>query len=188
MRRKYFEQIHALSHPGTKATARLLSSKYVWPGVSADARRWTRECVKCQRAKVTRHNKTRPHVIPPSSEKFSQIHIDIVGPLPDNDGYRYLLTMIDRFTRWPEAIPIKDIRAETVARAYITHWVARYGVSLEVTTDRGAQFESALWREIMKILGTVRIRTTAYHPISNGLIERFHRRLKEALKTSTRPD
>ena len=61
------------------------------------------------------------------------------------DGFRYLLTCVDRFTRWPEAIPMGDIRAETVADAFFSGWIARYGTPATITTDRGAQFESKLW-------------------------------------------
>ena len=97
-------------------------------------------------------------------------------------GYIYLLTCIDRFTRWPEAIPIPDSTADTVAQAFVTGWISRYGVPSTITTDRGQQFESALWTQLMRLLGTQRIRTTSYHPIANGLVERFHQQLKSALK------
>ena len=115
------------------------------------------------------------------------IHIDIVGPLPPSNGYSYLLTCIDRFTCWPEVIPITNITAETVASAFVSGWIARFGVPSTVTTDRGSQFESALWMHLMKLLGTKRIRTTAYHPIANGLVERLHRQLKAALKSHPNP-
>ena len=124
----------------------------------------------------------------PPSARFNSIHIDLVGPLPPSRGKTYLLTCIDRFTRWPEAIPLTDITAESVAAAFLQGWISRFGVPSTVTTDRGAQFESALWGSLMQILGTKRLRTTAYHPIANGLIERFHRHLKAALKCQPQQD
>ncbi len=104
-----------------------------------------------------------------------------------SDGYSYLLTCVDRFTRWPEAIPISAITADSVAKAFINGWVSRFGVPSTITTDRGRQFESALWRALMQLLGSTRCRTTAYHPSANGLVERFHRQLKASLKTQPDP-
>ena len=66
-------------------------------------------------------------------------------------------------------------------------WIARFGVPSTITTDRDRQFESFLWQKFMQLLGSKRIRTTAYHPIANGLVERFHRQLKTALKASSDP-
>ena len=117
--------------------------------------------------------------------RFDNVHIDIVGPLPPSDGCTYILTCIDRFTRWPEAVPIRDITAEAVAQAFLSGWIARFGVSSTVTTDRGRQFEFMLWQQLMQLLGSKRIWTTSYPPIANGLIERFHRQLKASLKCSS---
>jgi hypothetical protein len=79
------------------------------------------------------------------------------------------------------AVPLSEITAETVARQFLTHWVANFGVPTVVTTDRGAQFESQLFHELTCLLGTKRIRTTSYHPSANGMVERLHRQLKAAL-------
>ncbi|BHF77003.1 hypothetical protein SprV_0502010500 [Sparganum proliferum] len=119
--------------------------------------------------------------------RFSHVHIDLVGPLPPSIGSTYMLTCTDRFSRWPVAAPIPDISAETVTKAFLTHWVSKFGVPATVTTDRGYQFESTLFRELTSLLGTNRIRTTGYHPQANGLIERFHRQLETALMTQPDP-
>uniref|UniRef100_A0ABD2WZR0 Integrase catalytic domain-containing protein n=1 Tax=Trichogramma kaykai TaxID=54128 RepID=A0ABD2WZR0_9HYME len=106
--------------------------------------------------------------------------MDIVT-LVESEGYTHALTMIDRYARWPEAVPIADMQAETVARAFIETWVARYGAPETITTDQGMQFDGELFARLCKLLGSNKIRTTPYHPQSNGLLERWHRNFKSAL-------
>ena len=185
-RRVVFDTLHSLSHPGIRATQRLITARYVWPGINADVRKWTRACIECQRSKVHQHTVTPPGSFSTPDARFSHVHIDIVGPLPPCQSFSYLLTCVDRFTRWPEAIPIQNITASTVAHAFVSGWVARFGVPATITTDRGGQFESDLWRQLMRLLGSQRIRTTSYHPAANGLVERFHRQLKASLSTAPR--
>ena len=104
------------------------------------------------------------------------------GHLPLLRGYRYLLTIIDHTTRWPEAIPVADMSAQTCATAFVSGWVSRYGVPAILTSDRGAQFCSSFWRSFCSILGINHSTTTAYHPQSNGMVERLNRRLKDSLR------
>ena len=99
-----------------------------------------------------------------------------MGPLPLSQGYTYLFT-VDRFTRWPEAIPLASIDTESCARAFARHWIARFGVPGDMFSDRGAQFTSDLWMSLSNLLGIQVHRTTAYHPKAKGLVERFHRSL-----------
>jgi hypothetical protein len=88
----------------------------------------------------------------------------------------------DRTTRWPEAFPLSSISAADCARALFDGWIQRFGVPAIITSDRGAQFTSALWSNLCELLCITHMQTTAYHPQSNGLVERFHRRLKDGLR------
>ena len=106
----------------------------------------------------------------------------VSGPLRTSRGYTYLLTILDCTTRWPEVVPLQDITAASCARAFMTGWVARFGVPLQMTSDRGRQFISSLWSEMVRSLGTQLHRTTSYHHQANGKVERFHRSLKASLR------
>nr|VZI05896.1 unnamed protein product [Spirometra erinaceieuropaei] len=187
MPRAVFQTLHGLSHPGIRASQKPLAERFVWPGMNKDVKAWARSCLSCQRNKVQRHNKSPSGTFPSADARFSHVHLDVVGPLPPSNGFTYLLTCVDRYTRWAEAIPLPNVQAETIVKAFVSRWVAMFGAPSTVTTDRGAQFESALFQTLLNFLGCTRIRTTAYHPAANGMVERLHRQLKTALRAVEDP-
>ena len=104
--------------------------------------------------------------------------------MPSCQGFSYLLTMIDRTSRWPAAVPLSSITSKACTRAFISSWVSRFGVPALLTSDQGSQLTSSILLKICSILGILRIKTTSFHPQSNGMIERFHRSLKSSLGAS----
>ncbi|GFT48573.1 hypothetical protein TNCV_2783551 [Trichonephila clavipes] len=146
-----------------------------------DVKNRVRACEKCQRAKVFKHTKAPLSTFALPDARFAHIHIDYIGPYPPSKGYKYCLTIIDRYTRWPEVIPTEDMLAETTACALLNGWISRFGTSVTITTDQGTNFESSLMRELTNMMGSHRIQSASYHPQNNGMIERFHRHLKSAI-------
>jgi Integrase zinc binding domain/Integrase core domain len=182
-RQMVFAALHQLAHAGTRATRKLISARFVWRGMASDIAAWCKDCTGCARGKVLSHFKSPVQEIAIPAARFVHMHIDIVGPFPTlAEGYSYMLTMIDRTTRWPEVVLLRSITASECADAFTSGLVARFGVPAAVTTDRGTQFLSAVWACLCRTLKIKHIMTSAFHPQSNGMIERFHRQLKEALK------
>lgn len=187
LRRMTIMHLHRLAHPGIRTTSKLVRERFVWPRLMEDVKQVVKTCMACQAAKVNRHIRSPLGSYQAPDTRFEHINIDIVKLTCCRD-LQYCLTIIDRYTRWPEAIPIPDQTAETVAQALIQHWIARFGVPLRITSDQGRQFESALFFQLNKLLGIEHLHTTAYHPQANGLIERFHRTLKAALMAQETDD
>ena len=176
-----------VSHPGIRASRQLISERFVWEGMQKDIAEFTRACVPCQQSKIHRRNSAPLQSFLQPDSRFSAIHCDLVGPLPESCGHAYLLTIIDRFTRHLECIPLREITAKACADAFVLNWVARFGCPQIMTCDRGVQFTSHLWEELCKFLGCKLVHTTAFHPESNGFLERQHRTLKAALKVQENP-
>ena len=143
-----------------------------------DVRAWCRECLSCQKSKVHRHTSIAPASFPLPK---CHIHMDLVGPLPSSNRHTHILTVTARFTRWPVAIPLADTSTEKILKNLISGWVVNYRVPETITTDRGSQFSSHLFHQVSELLGSHHIRTTAYHPTANGMVERLCLQLKSAL-------
>ncbi|CAH8523869.1 unnamed protein product [Dicrocoelium dendriticum] len=121
MRRQVFETFHNVSHPGIRQSIRLISERYVWPNMNREIKEWAANCLSCQRSKVIRHTRSPFGTFSNPDARFAHVHLDIVDPLPASNSNANILTCIDRFTRWPVAIPIPDTHTETIARNFINH-------------------------------------------------------------------
>ena len=122
LQKELFESLHQMSHPGIKASIKIVGSRYFWPSLKSDVKKWVEECQECQVVKINRHTHKSPSELPCPSGRFTNVHIDIVGPLSaDPSSPRYFLTMVDSFTRWFEVFPLNDISAESVCKAFFIY-------------------------------------------------------------------
>ena len=114
---------------------------------------------------------------------FKSLAVDIVGPRasPSEAGHRYILTLVDYATRYPEAVTFKKITTEAVAEAVLNIY-SRVGIPEEVLTDQGTWFKSECMQEVCRPLSIKGLTSTPYHPICKGLVERWNRTLKSMLK------
>lgn len=171
-------------HLATSRTTSRILSEFYWPGIQSDVKRFCRSCDICQRTiqkgKVSKYPLQKMPLI---DVPFKRVAVDIVGPIqPVTDkGNRYILTLVDFATRYPEAIPMPSIETERVAEALIDIF-SRVGVPVEMLSDMGSQFTSSIMREVSRLLSLNQLTTTPYHPMTNGMVERFNGTLKQMLK------
>jgi len=169
-------------HLGRKRTTEQVQRRGYWPGWTTDVRLFVKMCDKCAQYHRGRPAKRAELTPIPVREPWQLLSIDITGPFPrSRHGNSYILTAVDQFTNWTEALPLSNHTAPTVARALYNHVFSRFGSPLQVLSDQGPEFESTLFQELCKCLGIDKIRTTPYKPTTNGMIERFHRTLNSML-------
>ena len=118
LRHRVFDVIHGLSHPGAKTTWKLVAQKFVWHGLNKQVNTWSRVCIQCQASNIQTHIKAPLKTFSVPARRFEHINVDLIGPLPPSQGFTYLITIVDRFKRWPEAIPLTDCNTVTCAPAF----------------------------------------------------------------------
>ena len=190
-RRQVLEIAHSVpmgGHLGKKKTTQRILRRFFWPTLHRDVADFCRSCQVCQKFSH-RHVPRAPMVpLPIIEEAFSRIAMDIVGPLPrSRSGNRFVLVICDYATRYPEAIPMKAVDAERVAEELVSIF-ARVGIPREILTDQGTNFQSQLLEALYRLLHIDALRTSPYHPQTDGLVERFNQTLKSMLKKAAQEE
>ncbi|XP_047219374.1 uncharacterized protein LOC124867136 [Girardinichthys multiradiatus] len=169
-------------HMGFQKILCRIARRFVWPGMYSQISHFCKSCVKCQ---LTSGRKV-PHAqllpLPIIGTPFERIGMDVVGPLERSSmGNKYILVICDYATRYPEAFPLKCVKARNVANCLIQLF-SRVGIPKEVLTDCGTNFMSKYLQQVYKLLGVKGIKTTPYHPQMDGLVERYNQTLKNMLR------
>src|SRR6218665_970279 len=165
-------------HMGQRWTMKQLRQRAHWPGWTDSVRQYLRRCSAC--ARYIRGKPFRQGLLQDMSvvEPWERVGVDLTGPHPPSTkGFRYIVTIIDYFTGWAEAFPVRSQDANTVARVLVEQVFTRFGCPRQLLSDQGPCFEAALFQNICQLMNIEKIRTTAYKPSSNGRVERFHRTL-----------
>ncbi|XP_069976068.1 uncharacterized protein [Penaeus vannamei] len=190
--RSYRRQILSLAHDspmaghlGINKTCNRIQKYFYWPGMRKDVALYCKTCHNCQVVGKPNQKITAAplYPIPAMSEPFSKVIVDCVGPLPKTKaGNAYLLTIMCQTTRYPEAIPLRKISTSAIVKA-LTKFFTTYGLPQFVQTDQGSNFLSGVFQQTMKLLGIQHQISSAYHPESQGAVERFHQTLKNMIRT-----
>ena len=182
-REELFQEVHGGMFGGHLRDAKVhgnLSRHYWWPGMRADILKWCKACLTCASRHVGRA--VKPPLTPiPVSGPFDRIGVDVIQFPRSYDGNQYAVVFVDYLTKWPEVFPVSDQTALTIARLLVESIICRHGVPVELLSDRGRAFLSGLMQEVYQLMGIHKVATTAYHPQTDGLVERFNRTLTDML-------
>ena len=181
--RPYIEHWHAaVHHDGAERTIKVMKQRYFWHGMTSDIKQYVQHCEVCQKVKgkAQKHEYLKLFSV---KQPFEMIAVDLMGPLPrTTNANEYTVTVQDRFSRLCRIIPVRNARTTTVVDALMKNWFNLYGYPKKLLSDRGSQFTSELFKQICALNGVKKLYTSAYHPQTDGMVERLHRWIKEKLK------
>ena len=168
-----------LGHTGSEKTIEVLKREYYWPLLSKDVENIIAKCNPCNHNKYINGRMKTPLQNITGYEPFQIIGIDVTGPFKQTkEGYRYILGVIDYFSKYVSLIPIKTTTSEVICEVLWIHWISKFGIPERIHSDRGSNFTSGLFQEYCRILGIRKTFTSPYYPQSDGLVERLFRTVK----------
>jgi len=171
-------------HPGANKMYTSMRRWCYWESMVVDVYAFVANCTQCARNRVGKQHKTNYLKTFPPTEPLTDLCMDLLGPLPRTAaGNEHLLVIVDRFSKMTRAIPLQRIDAETIAAAFLDHWVAAYGPPATVLSDNGPQFRSTFFQGVCSLLGVSNRYSTTYHPQTNGQVERYNRTIVGQLWT-----
>lgn len=173
-------------HQGIERTTEVIKERYYWKNMDQDIEEYVKTCELCNKKRATLEEKAPVpmQITEQVTRPFQKVAMDIVGPLPKtHEGNQYILTFQDHFSKYPEAFAIENQKADTIARIFVEEIVCRHGTPEKLLTDKGTNFVGEILKETCNLLSIEKIETTAYHPQSNGIVERSHQTLMSHLKS-----
>ncbi|KAL4001114.1 caldesmon [Sarotherodon galilaeus] len=170
-------------HLGQAKTYNRVAQRFYWPGLYKDVVDYCKTCHECQKVAPTKlSDRAQLQTLPIMDVPYERIAMDIIGPLPkSSNGHKYALVICDYATRYPDVYPLRSLQVKHIVRCLVDLF-SRVGIPKEILTDQGTSFMSHLVKSLYDQLGVKGIRTTPYHPETDGLVERFNGTLKQMLR------
>jgi transposase InsO family protein len=175
----YFHTTDYFAHQGAARMKSHVSSRFYWVSMAKDITDYCSKCRGCTSVKGSHFVKKSKMKLFPSRYPFHMVAIDLVEFPHSRRGFKHLLTMIDRFSRFVAVVPLKNSRSATVIAAILKHWIYRFGVPEFILSDNGPQFTAKVFKQFRNLYHFKHRTSARYHPQTNGMIERFHRYLKQ---------
>ena len=174
-----------LSHLGTNKCSSIIKQRYYWPNMDDDILRYIQHCTICQATKEKNGRLKASFSMIKSKFPFEMLCIDIAGPFScTKNNNRYILGMIDHFSKYVVLIPLKTVDAKTISRCIFVHWLTKFGMPRTIMSDNGRYFDSEIMNELCITCGLSQKFPPPYHQQSNGLIERLFKTAKALISAT----
>jgi len=171
------------AHPGMNRMYYTMRKAYYWPSMVTDIHSTITKCTTRAQNRLALRRNTTPLTLFQATEPLTELSVDIFGPIPaSKKGNRFILVITDRFAKLTRCVALRRTTSMSVASAIMDAWLSAYGPPDRILSDQGPQFMSNFFIAVMKTLGIETVRTTAYHPQTNGQVERYNRTMATELR------
>jgi len=182
LKSELINKAHLVGHEGVAKTLSRIQEAYYWPGMRNDVEKSIKTCLKCQCYRPSPVPKGTSTIPTKVERPFARVGLDIIGPMPTTqNGNKFIIVLVDYFTKWIEASPLKNIEAKDVIN-FLKEVFSRHGVPEIIITDNGRQFIADVTKTMIDLYGSYVRFIAPRHPEANGLVENRNKEIEKILR------